>query len=1271
MNQETIKNKTKRAKILMYLLLIVFVLSSLLVVTKWMTKVSFGSDINTIHLEAHLDKYINYELEGEKETLVQYSLSQRVSQEENEQEIKNTKLQIKVNQIDGKNPSRIKVIERLSGKEKESTYSQEEGNIEIIENSPKEENKYIIMCYYETKIENNLKTELNLEVKAEVEVAKENRSHLIEEEKSYQVEVEENIGDLTSITSQTQEIYDGYIRANQTYGTQYETKYQEKQTVTISQKDLQEKLAITQNNSFVKGEENEEEENNNQLIYKSTKIKKDNLENLLGEEGTLEILDKEQNPIEIINQETNWEEDGTYTINYLEEQEAIILKTSKIQKEGILDLEHTKIIKSTWLDNNNRKIKTTTNLVGIREETILDEERKELQEYIKENEKIIPIQEATTNVTMELSQNQWTNQQQNEITLDILLKAKDEKDKLFKNPSFIIELPQEVEKVILQNSSIFYGNGLEIKNTTTRTNENGKIEVIVDLEGEQNKYNESEIDLSTELKITATIILRKDLKDSKEAMAKLTYTNEYTMTQNKEIESKEYLIDIENYREEKITKEEQLQEIENNNTTTQTIENQGNLDGLKLEVIPVKGEKNLVDGDTLYEGEYIKYNIKITNVKEEAIDHVKIIGNVPEGTTYGELDADYHQSAGKYEYHFVEELKSKEIEIGTLKPKESKNIFYEVQVNDLEEEKEELVTNTEIKAYIGEEEASCYELKNTIKKAELKVFMKSYLYALRDTWNYYVHVTSKEDKKVKVTMKLPKEIDPQYVFNKSTKEEELRYTEENKPKDNIFVLELNTNTDYYINGVFDALKLEKQTEESKIELTATATAEGTNEIYYSNENRVIFEYDNVTISMTSSKEGEEIKYEEEIDYEVKIRNIGKTNYDDPRYYGVNVNLKDILPENVQPISVTYDNWKREVEEEKEGEVVKSIFATGEFTKLEPVTQEITTKKDPEGNRLPNVNIDFLIPYQEEVTIQIKAKAGAVDEKTKIENRATVSGEYIISKTSNIVTHTILPFDYVEPEEPDNPDKPVDPEEPDKPVDPEDPDKPVDPEDPDKPVDPEDPDKPEEQYAIAGFAWLDENEDGERQGTEKGLDNITVTLVDTKNTNQIKETVQTTTRGSYHFSDLTKGNYLILFQYDTNRYRVTEYQKNGVASNLNSDAINKQITLNGKTVSVGIIEVSNLDKDTSNLDIGLVENKVCNLKIDKSITKVSVKTNKGTKQYNYNGEKLVKTEIRAKEIEGAIVTVEYKILVTNDGEITTTVGKIVDELPEGFTLATRF
>ena len=203
-------------------------------------------------------------------------------------------------------------------------------------------------------------------------------------------------------------------------------------------------------------------------------------------------------------------------------------------------------IKAEISTMEENQIITKTNLIGIQEiekqqeQEMSQEEAKieEKQVYNQENEKTIEIKNAKTNITMDINEEKWTNKQQNEVTFEIQLNSNTPKDNLFKNPSIKIKLPKEVEKVIIQNSSIFYENGLELQETYVETNENGEIQIITNLEGQQTEYCENNLQLATNIKIAATVILKKDIKNE-QTQIKLEYSNKYTTNEEIEIETKE------------------------------------------------------------------------------------------------------------------------------------------------------------------------------------------------------------------------------------------------------------------------------------------------------------------------------------------------------------------------------------------------------------------------------------------------------------------------------------------------------------------------------------------------------------------------------------------------------------------------------------------------------------------------------------------------------------------------------------------------------------
>lgn len=201
------------------------------------------------------------------------------------------------------------------------------------------------------------------------------------------------------------------------------------------------------------------------------------------------------------------------------------------------------------------------------------------------------------------------------------------------------------------------------------------------------------------------------------------------------------------------------------------------------------------------------------------------------------------------------------------------------------------------------------------------------------------------------------------------------------------------------------------------------------------------------------------------------------------------------------------------------------------------------------------------------------------------------------------------------------------------------------------------------YKIEGTAWEDKNKDGCRNTDEQLLSGIVVKLVD-NDTGVIQKTITTDFNGNYSFSGLPNGNYLVIFEYDTVRYAVTAYQKEGVDANVNSDAISTMIEQDGKSKYAAITDIININNgSTSGVDIGLMNADAFDLELEKTISKVTVQTTKGSSTESYNNVKLAKTEIASKNVSGASVIVEYTIKVSNIGDISGYAKKIVDYIPE--------
>ena len=211
------------------------------------------------------------------------------------------------------------------------------------------------------------------------------------------------------------------------------------------------------------------------------------------------------------------------------------------------------------------------------------------------------------------------------------------------------------------------------------------------------------------------------------------------------------------------------------------------------------------------------------------------------------------------------------------------------------------------------------------------------------------------------------------------------------------------------------------------------------------------------------------------------------------------------------------------------------------------------------------------------------------------------------------------------------------------------------------------------YKITGTAWIDEDKNGQRDEQEELLAGIQVILLYKSNSQIVKdettgeEKITTTnSNGQYEFTRLKPGEYLVLFLYDAGKYSITHYQKDGVSQSLNSDATNMKIILNGEQRQAG---VSNTIKITNShirdIDIGLFVAEKFDLRLDKYISKVITTTpSHGSKTYYYKNSKITKREIAKKDLQNTSLVVEYKIVVTNEGQVEGYVKKIIDYLPEG-------
>ena len=314
------------------------------------------------------------------------------------------------------------------------------------------------------------------------------------------------------------------------------------------------------------------------------------------------------------------------------------------------------------------------------------------------------------------------------------------------------------------------------------------------------------------------------------------------------------------------------------------------------------------------------------------------------------------------------------------------------------------------------------------------------------------------------------------------------------------------------------------------------------------------------------------------------------------------NISDIIANNVKIEDVLPD----------ELELIKATYSVGEF--------EVTTGIDSNNKVETVVNLQ----PNETMTLNIKAKTVSKAQNVTIENTPTVSvldqGKSNIGTISHILERIEEGNSIVEEE-----------------------------------ID--------RSYNISGTVWYDKDRNGINGETDNNLADVQLKIIDESNGNIVKE-LSSNSDGNYTVEGLEEGNYFVMFEYDNEKYDVTEYRKSGASEQQNSSVIQVNGQDNNLVAISDTIRISN--NDFSNVNIGLTDKQKFDLKIDTSVTSITEQNEKDAKTHKYDNTKFAKIEINPDVLGNTTVYVEYKITVTNEGNVAGFAKNIIDYIPEGMT-----
>ncbi len=1278
-----------------------------------------------------------YNIDGVNKRVIQLLVSSKV--QGNKAPVKSTTIEISNPEI-GISPEEVKVVgystkatngktslEFADGENSSWEYKEEEGKTYIqVLNKANEENivkwanngedKFVVTYIYDESAE---VLPFVCDVKSTLDIYGRTVG-VIEKVNNIKLEELAEIGDIVKLeNSITKNIYKGKMYIGE------DTSYKVASNVYVPYSKIANTTTIQNLEDKALTAENEEVEGIT-TYYKETKINKADALKILGTEGTIKIYnaDDKTNPIqEIVLSEEN--EEDYYTVSYDENVRKIAVELSKAKAEGIIEIENEKIVKisNTDVAKSLAELKSNTNITvtDVNNNTIVN----------SNNESTAKLVEPKTTFNVSLDKNSISALSENDVRITAELIAKNESNKLYKNPKLNIELPKDLKEVSIQNITPVVGNDeLTLKSYNVVTNKAGNKVIVVEMQGEQKSYSAN----------VATIVIDAKMKTD-------------AFMANKNVEVKTTFVNDEEISE----KVQELKIVAKSGLVTKSTVKVG-------ETVVEKVNQNTINIDTK-QNEQIEINTVMMNNYGDKLTSANIIGSIPEETTLKSAVTTNAKDAVVYyseetnpsidsenwrtDVASLDNIKSFKIKTPDLAQSAQVTVNYKYELNEkavndnkstivlrgtvdgvakeetltyvanLPEEQAEPqaevqgeTTNTEklsvqvVTTAGGEEVSNGAEINNgqvlrykvkvtntsneTINNITIKpTIQNGKFYSLvEDGGTYYDGETGTMlpgHRYAEIENIANIKIESLEVGKTSVVEYQVvayigKGENSNQFKNDILITADNTDS-LTINDV-------KPIKEGKIALKIHYTS-NEEPVLYSNGDTKKFEVElinltetnleNVPIKIDLPKElycnlKDQMYFDTNkssidlVDNEL-VMNVYNLGANETKKMCIQLTTNPISSEQLETQSIlvatstfegtTYTsndyirtiyqsetNLNAEFTSDKMGQILQlddeitytltltnnGILDTGPLYIYDDIQEGLSVKSivvsknngenaKYTANNEGNIVIDDLeVGIGETITLSIVVKLDYIlDDANEITNIIKVSGSSIDNIEKTLVNEVYS----------SNTD-----------------------------------DDKAKTNNIIGLAWADVNKDGIRNNDEKMLEAIEVLLLDKDG----KEVAKTTTSlaGTYKFDELEQGEYTVVFAYDTSKYAVTKYQVIGATESTNSDAISKQIEINGETKTVGATDTIKVDGKTINkdIDIGLIENAKFDLRLDKYISKVVLTNNSGTTTYEYEDTNFTKVEISARKIAGTTMVVEYKLQITNEGDVDGYIGDVIDYLPDG-------
>ena len=695
-----------------------------------------------------------------------------------------------------------------------------------------------------------------------------------------------------------------------------------------------------------------------------------------------------------------------------------------------------------------------------------------------------------------------------------------------------------------------------------------------------------------------------------------------------------------------VVAETQFKVIYNNSLTgaekqaeaTKIVLSSGKIAEVKLSLTAEVAGNQIKDGAEVKAGEIIAYTAKVTNSGKEKAENIVLNVTIPDNTTLVEVNPNYGKASNETtvpeenKKYFIEKTEKQIVKQATALDAGRTLIYtYMVKVNSNLTEQKQVATNASVKYKDNDATTSIFNSKLVPGNLELSLRPKAGMTSNKMTSNYnyeyilYIQNNSNvEQKNVQVTLNkndLIQLIDVEY--------EDKDLNEPNYVDTTFTIDSIPAKSG---RRVIIYAKIKPQMEGLNSADISAVAKDSENKEYRSIQLSNPVSGINIETELTaSSGETGYLHPGDDITYTIRVKNIGEENAET---LTINDNISNYL--NIETVKLNGNTTQYEIRDDFiQGQNYSTLVVSSPLKANEETKLEIKAKVDEELN---------------------------TEELLKVVNKASVYNDILLSETPEKIAYieslpTLTEKVQDETEEGNNSNNNNNNNN-------------------NNGQNGGNSSMQADKYIISGTAWEDTNQNGARDSGEKLLEGINVYAINVANnktatdSNGINISAKTNAQGFYTLANMPKGQYIIAFEYDNQKYTTTIYQAEGVSADKNSDAVKSTKIIDGVEKTLAYTDSINLTEGKANIDLGLAEAKIFDLELEKVVTKMVVTNKEGTKTYNFNNSKLAKTEIRSKYLKGSNVAIEYKLIIRNKGEVAGYAKSVVDYIPSSLNFSSN-